>query len=242
MSEEVEEKEQDVSEEEVVNQEQAESDSSNEEDLMESSLDSLEEEIKKLEHDLAEDFEEELDKVENRLSGLKEGLNVAQEIERQISKLEEELVAEREEKEKYISRLQRLQADFSNYKKRVDKEKERISTQATKDFVADLLPVIDNFERALGSSEDSKEAADVLEGVDMIHRQLIKLLHKNDVEEIETVGEEFDPNFHEAVMNEPSEEYDSGIITEELQKGYKLGNQVIRAAMVKLAESRVSYS
>ncbi|GAB6100244.1 nucleotide exchange factor GrpE [Halanaerocella petrolearia] len=196
-----------------------------------SDLIQLEEEVDELKDKLADS-----DLVKDKLSQLKDRLNKAQEIEKQLGKMEEELVTEKEEKEKYINRLQRLQADFSNYKKRVAKEKKRLTTRTTKDFVADMLPIIDNFERALATSQDSKEVNDVLEGVEMIHRQVVNLLDKNDVEVIETVGEEFDPNLHEAVMNEPSDEYDSGIITEELQKGYKLDDVVIRPAMVKIAE------
>ncbi|TDX51075.1 nucleotide exchange factor GrpE [Orenia marismortui] len=158
------------------------------------------------------------------------------ETDEQFSELEAELAKEKEEKEKYIDRLQRLQAEFSNYRKRVTKEKEMLATQAKKDFILELLPVIDNFERALESSETSEDTASLLEGVEMIYRQIKNLLTKNGVEEIVTVGEEFDPNFHNAVMKEASEEYESGIIIEELQKGYSFNNIAIRPAMVKVAE------
>ncbi|GAB6138345.1 nucleotide exchange factor GrpE [Halanaerobaculum tunisiense] len=203
---------------------------------VESDLTGLEVEISNLEDKLKEELTEEVDAIEEEFAKLKDGLDTAKQLEEQLGKLEEELASVSEEKEKYINRLQRLQADFSNYKKRVTKEKEKISKQTTKDFVADLLPIIDNFERALDTSGDSKEVADVLEGVEMIHRQLTDLLENNDVEKIATVGKEFDPNFHQAVMNEASDEYESGVITEELQAGYKLEDLVIRPAMVRVAE------
>jgi len=201
-----------------------------------SELEELEAEIMKLEEELEVELETEVGLIEERLNKLKEGLTAAQQFEEQIGELEEELAAEKEEKEKYVNRLQRLQADFSNYKKRIEKEKKRANQQAIKELVEDLLPIIDNFERALNTSQDSEEAADVLKGVEMIYKQLVDLLHKKGVEEIATVGEEFDPNFHEAAMTEESEEYESGVIIEEMQPGYKLDNLVIRPAMVKIAE------
>ncbi|AGB41810.1 molecular chaperone GrpE (heat shock protein) [Halobacteroides halobius DSM 5150] len=217
-------------------QEEAETNNLDSEEInMESSLDSVKEEVAQLEEELKEELEVE-ERISDRFSKLREEITAAQEIEEQILEIEKELALEQEEKEKYMNRLQRLKADFSNYKKRITKEKERISTQATKDFVIDLLPIIDNFERALGMSQDSKEVADVLEGVEMIYRQLTNLLKKKDVKEVPTVGEEFDPNIHEAVMNETTDEYESGIVTEELQKGYKLDDLVVRPAMVKVAE------
>ncbi len=201
-----------------------------------SELEELEAEIMKLEEEVEVELETEVGLIEERLNKLKEGLTAAQQFEEQIGELEEELAAEKEEKEKYVNRLQRLQADFSNYKKRIEKEKKRANQQAIKELVEDLLPIIDNFERALNTSQDSEEAADVLKGVEMIYKQLVDLLHKKGVEEIATVGEEFDPNFHEAAMTEESEEYESGVIIEEMQPGYKLDNLVIRPAMVKIAE------
>ncbi len=153
----------------------------------------------------------------------------------QFAQLEEELAKEKEEKDKYIDRLQRLQAEFSNYRKRVIKDKERLADQATKSLIVELLPIVDNFERALITAQKDEEAS-LLEGVELIHRQIINLLKKQGVTEVKTVGEEFDPNVHEAVMKELSEEYDSDIVTEELQKGYLFNEDIIRAAMVKVSE------
>lgn len=154
----------------------------------------------------------------------------------QFAKLEEELAKEKEEKEKYIDRLQNLQAEFSNYRKRVIKEKSTLAEQTTRDFVLELLPIIDNFERALAAVEGNDQIADVLQGIKMIYRQLVNTIEKTGVNKIKTVGEEFDPNLHEAVMKEVSDEYDSGVIIEELQTGYKFNDFVIRPAMVKVAE------
>lgn len=129
----------------------------------------------------------------------------------------------------------RLAADFQNYKRRTEKEKSDIYAYANEKIVTDLLDVIDNFERAIvhqGSCADDSMA----EGMNMIFKQLKGVLEKNKVEEIKAEGEEFDPNFHHAVMTENSVEYESGKVTQVLQRGYLLNGKVIRPAMVKVAE------
>ncbi|MBM7623142.1 nucleotide exchange factor GrpE [Sporohalobacter salinus] len=167
-------------------------------------------------------------KIEEELKG--------ENLEKRIEDLEEDLERSEREKEEYINKLQRQRADFSNYKKRVEKEKNKLKENATKELVSELLPILDNFERALSSSAEDQNLADFMEGMDMISRQLFNVLKKEGLEVIPTVGEEFDPNIHEAVAKEPSEEYESGIVIEELQKGYLFNDQVLRAAMVKIAE------
>jgi molecular chaperone GrpE len=129
----------------------------------------------------------------------------------------------------------RLAADFQNYKKRTEKERFERYTEGKKDFAADLLPVLDNFERAIG--QDAVEGTDVkfLEGMEMIYNQLIDVLAKNGIDEIPALGEEFDPNLHHAVQQIASEEYESGKVASVLQKGYKLGEKIIRPAMVIVA-------
>jgi len=185
-----------------------------------------------------QDIQKNQDEVEEVVEDIKDEIDNEEtsETDQQFSELEEELAKEKEEKEKHIERLQRLQAEFSNYRKRVIKEKSSLAEQATKDFIVELLPIIDNFERALATSTKDDEGDGVLKGVEMIYRQLSNLLTKTGVEAIVTVGEEFDPNLHNAVMKEESEEYDSGVIIEELQKGYIFNESVIRPAMVKVAE------
>jgi molecular chaperone GrpE len=197
-------------------------------------LNDLEEQIGKLEEDIESELETELDQISDRMAKLKRGLSVAQEIEEEMEELENELLDEKEEKEKYINRLHRLKADFSNYKKRMRREKGKIADRAVKDFVVDLLPVIDNFERAIASFDSDNE--NDLEGIKKIHKQLSNLLDKKGIEAIDTVGEEFDPNLHEMMLEEESDEYKSDIIIEELQKGYIYEDITIRPAMVKVAK------
>ena len=126
----------------------------------------------------------------------------------------------------------RLMADFQNFKRRTEKEKSDIYAFANEKIVSELLDVIDNFERALahGGAGDS-----FAEGMNMIFKQLQGVLEKAGVAEIKAQGEDFDPNFHNAVMTEDSAEYESGKVTEVLQKGYMLNSKVIRPSMVKVA-------
>lgn len=126
----------------------------------------------------------------------------------------------------------RLMADFQNFKRRTEKEKGDIYAFANEKIISELLNVIDNFERAL---EHGAEGDSFAEGMNMIFKQLKEVLEKAGVTEIEALGLDFDPNFHNAVMTEDSEQYDSGKVTAVLQKGYILNNRVIRPSMVKVA-------
>ena len=141
----------------------------------------------------------------------------------------------------------RLAADFQNYKKRVEKERYERYSDGKKDFAADMLPILDNFDRALAqygadgpgkdaAQSDSEHGRAVIEGMEMILRQFLDALAKNGVKEIAALGEPFDPNVHHAVLMEPSGEYESQTVSEVLQKGYSIGDKVIRPAMVKVAE------
>ena len=149
---------------------------------------------------------------------------------------EQEAEAQEEKKEDpqedESARYMRLMADFQNYKRRVEKEKSDIYAYANEKVVTDLLTVLDNFERAL-DHECSDEG--FKEGMDMIFKQLFDALGKAGLAEIPALGEEFDPNFHNAVMTEDTDEYESGKVSGVLQKGYTLNGKVIRPTMVKVA-------
>ncbi|MCL2493343.1 MAG: nucleotide exchange factor GrpE [Clostridiales bacterium] len=130
----------------------------------------------------------------------------------------------------------RLAADFQNYKQRTERERFERYTEGKKDFAADLLAVLDNFDRALAEEMPKMTDSQFYEGMGMVRAQLMDVLAKNGVKEIEALGQPFDPNLHHAVIMEPSSEYDCGKVSEVLQKGYALGEKVIRTAMVKVAE------
>ncbi|HLQ71435.1 MAG TPA: nucleotide exchange factor GrpE [Bacillota bacterium] len=139
------------------------------------------------------------------------------------------------EKEKNLieDKLLRQQAEFENFKKRTRKEKEAIHKFKSQDIATDILPVLDNFDRALhADNADVNEA--YIEGVTMVYKQLLDALKTHGVEAIDVVGKEFDPNLHHAVMQVEDEDVESNIIVEELQKGYMLKDRVIRPAMVKV--------
>lgn len=148
--------------------------------------------------------------------------------------LENNLESKDKEIEELNNKLLRLQADFVNFRKRSEKEKESTISYALESFVSSLLPIIDNFQRAM-ESEDDKENS-FYKGIEMIYQQLMKVLNENNIEEIKALGEEFDPNFHHAVFMEESDEYEEGKITEVLQNGYLLKDRVIRPSMVKVAK------
>ena len=142
-------------------------------------------------------------------------------------KEEKEAEPEEDGDAKYL----RLMADFQNYKKRVEKEKKDLYSYANEKLVTELLAVLDNFERAL-AHEDSGDG--FKEGMEMIFKQLMDVLEKSGLAEIAALGEDFDPNFHNAVMTEETEEYESGKVSGVLQKGYSLNGKVIRPSMVKV--------
>lgn len=140
----------------------------------------------------------------------------------------------KEEVDDYKDKYQRLLADFSNYKNRKKKEEEDFKKFASQSLIEDLLPVLDNFDRALASADKDDP---FVEGVEMTKKQLVDILKKEGLEEIEAEKDvKFDPNFHHAVLAEESEDVESGNIIETLQKGYKLNDRVIRPAMVKVSK------
>ena len=138
---------------------------------------------------------------------------------------------EKEPEEDSDTRYLRLMADFQNYKKRVEKEKTELYSYANEKLVTEMLDVMDNFERAL---EQEAVGDGFKEGMEMIFRQLSGVLEKSGLAEIAALGEDFDPNVHNAVMTEDTDEYESGKVSGVMQKGYTLNGKVIRPSMVKV--------
>ncbi len=146
-----------------------------------------------------------------------------------------ELAKAKAEAEEYQQRYLRAQADFDNFRRRTLKEKEDFAKYASAKLVTELLPVLDNFERALATEQASSEAESFIKGVDMIFRQLGQVLEQEGVKPMEAVGQSFNPEFHQAVMTVDTDEYEEGVVVEELQKGYMLKDKVLRPAMVKVS-------
>jgi len=142
----------------------------------------------------------------------------------------------RREKDVLQDRLLRTAAEFDNYRKRIDRERRDQADAATADALADLLPIIDDLERAL-QAPASVDADSFRKGVELIHRQMLDLLRKRGVKPIEAVGADFDPRYHESVISESSADHREGEVIEELRRGYKLGDRLLRPAMVKVAKA-----
>lgn len=141
------------------------------------------------------------------------------------------LLAE-ENQQRYL----RAQADFDNFRRRTLKEKEELGQYASMKLIGELLPVVDNFDRAIEAAKSGGGEADSFsKGIDMIFRQLVGVLEQEGLKQLETVGQPFNPDYHQAIMQVESEEHEEGIVVEEVQKGYMLKDKVLRPAMVKVS-------
>lgn len=166
------------------------------------------------------------DNAETGETGSREQNQELEQLQQKISELEQE-------KEDLNKRLLRLQADFDNYRKRSRAEKEDLSNYALFELLQRLLPVIDNLDRACVSAENNPDS--VVEGVNLIARQLKELLGKEGLKEIECKGKPFDPQCHDAVLSEESGEHPPNTVVDELQRGYMMKDRVLRPSMVKVA-------
>ncbi len=154
--------------------------------------------------------------------------------ERELT-LEEQLAALEAERDEHLNDLKRVAAEFENYRKRVLRDQESLVARAHERLVKELLPVLDDLERALAAAEEHEEAT-LEEGVRLVHRELADALAREGLAEIETNGV-FDPHVHEALLSQPSDQ-DVGSVLEVVQKGYRLGDRVLRPARVVIAAPR----
>ncbi len=162
-----------------------------------------------------------------------EAADVAEEVQQAENELEEKLKeAEAKAKDSFDKYLRQV-AEFDNYRKRTTAEKASMYSNGVRDTVDKLLPIVDNFERAVAAAEDKENPLYV--GVEMILKQLMEMLAALGVEEIPALGEPFDPNLHNAVMHIDDESCDANVVVEVFQKGYKMSDKVIRHSMVKVA-------
>ena len=149
------------------------------------------------------------------------------------AELEERLAEVERERDEYLNDLKRVAADFENYRKRVARDQEGLVARAHERLVKELLPVLDDLERALEAAAQHEEAK-LEEGVRLVHRELVEALAREGLVEVETDGQ-FDPHVHEALLSQPSEQEDGSVI-EVLQKGYRLGDRVLRPARVVVSQ------
>ena len=152
-----------------------------------------------------------------------------------VMTLEAELAKAKAKADEHYDHLLRLQADFDNYRKRSQKEKTELIKYASERLVGELLPVLDNFERAVCAAKVNPDFTSFSQGVEMILRQMQTALSKEGLKAMDAVGQPFDPNLHEAVLRVTSEEHPENTVVEELQKGYYLKEKVLRPCMVKVS-------
>jgi len=156
----------------------------------------------------------------------------------QLNEAKEELEKETAKADDYLRRLQYLQADFENYRKRVEKEMSDNRQFGNQRLLSDLIIVNDELELALREAEESKENPTILEGVGMVHKRLQTILSKEGVEKIQSTGSKFNPDLHDAALRVESDEAE-GTIVEEIRQGYTLKGKVLRPSIVKVAENPV---
>lgn len=150
--------------------------------------------------------------------------------------LEEQLAQAKAEAADYKDRWMRSQAEFANARKRMEKQRLDTYNNAKAEIVLQLLPVLDDFERAVNNAPENVREDSWYEGIELVEKKLKGVLENLNVTSVTAVGEPFDPNWHEAISQEASEEHESGVVSRELQKGYKIGDKVIRPALVVVAE------
>lgn len=200
--------------------------------------------MKKKDEQKLEEMQQEIDEAEAAQEDAAEGSEeeAPEEAASEAAAMQEEIEALKGQVEKLTGDLQekkdrllRLQADFDNFRRRSAKEREEISAVVTQNFCKDMLPLLDNFERAMAA--ETKDVEAFKKGVEMIFTQFQEVLKKNGLEQIEAVGQKFDPNFHQAVMRVEDPEKEDDTVAQELQKGYMVKGRVIRPSMVQVVSN-----
>lgn len=176
---------------------------------------------------------EEMEKKEEQPEGISEKAVDTQDAEA----LREALGKEKARAEEYLDQWRRERAEFSNFKKRMDKEREEVVKFANSLLVAKLLPVLDDFDRALATLPPELRDFTWVDGIYLIQRKVQMILEQEGLTAFGQVGEKFDPNLHEAVIHEETDAQSDGHITAVVQKGYRLGDRVLRPALVKVAKN-----
>lgn len=155
-----------------------------------------------------------------------------------VTGISEEIYEEaRRERDEYLDSLRRMRAEFENYRKRVLRESEQLKTRYSAEIIEEILPVLDNFERAMKAAMEHDEQV-IGGGVELVYKQLRDVLDKRGLCEIDAHGQPFDPAHHEAVLCRPSEEHEEGTVVDVLEKGYRLEDRVVRPAKVVVSERK----
>ena len=199
--------------------------------------------VSEQEKEVLENIMEDLEKEAKEKEAAENKESASEEVKEEAEKSEEKEPSKKEKKDPLKEKLDELNdrlirqvAEFDNFRKRTDREKAQMFEQGQGSVLEKLLPIVDNFERGLAAvPEDEKDGA-FADGMNKIYKQLTKQLEDLGVTPIEAVGKEFDPNLHNAVMQVESEEYESGIVAQELQKGYMFHDTVLRHSMVGVSK------
>ncbi len=165
-----------------------------------------------------------------------ESIEEVKEEQPSVEELQKQVEEFKSKADEYLDQWRRTAADFSNYRKLVAKEKEDLTQTANAVLLAALLPILDDFERAFKAIPDHLEKLTWVEGIALIHRKLQAIMEQFGVKPIEAEGKEFDPRYHEAITHEEVDGFEDGQIIEEVQKGYMLGDKVLRPSMVRVAK------
>lgn len=193
-------------------------------DEMEKEVSDTEEEIEEVEDELEEeDMEEPVSRADKKAA-------------KKQAKLDKKADAYKEKIDQLEDRVKRQMAEFENFRKRTDKEKQAMFDTGAKSVIEKILPVVDNFERGLATVPEESKEDPFVDGMNRIYKQLMTELDNIGVKPIEAVGREFDPNLHNAVMQVESDEYESGVVAQELQKGYTYHDMVVRHSMVGVVQ------
>jgi molecular chaperone GrpE len=198
--------------------------------------------VKQVENEPKRETEQEPVSEENSVNEAEEVLEADEVIEAEAEiEIEPEddtpssVQKELEEKlEETTNRMLRLQADYDNFRRRTQQEKESAAKYRSQSLAESLLPALDSFERGMKIDAQSEETKSLLEGMEIVYRQLMEALDKEGIEAVDAIGQPFDPKIHQAVMQVESEDYESNVVVEEMQKGYQLKGRIIRPAMVKV--------
>ena len=181
--------------------------------------------------------EETSEKTEEDVEGLSEGgASDDHKSPKKKSKHDKKQDAMKEKVEELEDRVKRQLAEFENFRNRTEKEKQQMFETGARSVIEKILPIVDNFERGLATVPEEEKGSPFAEGMEKIYKQLMTELEKMEVKPIEAVGTEFNPDLHNAVMQVESEEYESGIVAQELQKGYTYRDQVVRHSMVAVVQ------
>ncbi|GAB4542353.1 MAG: hypothetical protein Kow0063_34250 [Anaerolineae bacterium] len=180
---------------------------------------------------------EDREQVETEAEAI-EGETVEEAEREELEALRAELDQVRAQADEYLDGWQRARAEFANYKKRVEAEREELRRTSTEALLLKILPIVDDFERAFQTLPEELAEAAWVDGIRMVFRKLQTLLESQEVTPIEAAGQPFDPQWHEAILQEETSEHPDGYVIEEMQRGYRLGERVLRPAVVKVASNQ----